>query len=89
MLTGLKRLVGVQLVVSCAVINDKLGPDPLIGSGLTDLYFNIKATSFPPPNALQPFSFKGVFKVVDSYLERQDVLVSEALCLWKKKMTIK
>jgi len=69
MAVSMKRLVGVNLLISCAVINIKLGFNPPIGSGLQDLYFNIHNNSFHHLTALQPFSFKGILKVVDSYIE--------------------
>jgi len=69
MTTSLKRLVGVNLLISCAVINRKLGPNPLIGAGLRHLYFNIHNNSFHRLSSVQPFSLKGILKVVDSYVE--------------------
>ena len=48
MVVALKRLMGVHLVISCAVIDHKLGHDAhnIIGLGLKELFLNIQQNSY-------------------------------------------
>ena len=86
MVAGLKRLVGVHLVISCAVVDHKLGKEAefSIGYGLQDLYYNIHQHSYHHLPLTTQFSFAEVLNIVNGYVESVPKMsVDEGIELYK------
>jgi len=67
---NMKKLFSVHLLISCAVINHKLGSSASekIGSGLRTLFLSIYRNSYQHIPVIQPFEFTEVRKVVEAYI---------------------
>ena len=62
----LRRVLGVNLVVSCAVVEHKMGDKAGagIGEGCRDIYRRVQAASFDKLSDTEPFSFSTLFESI-------------------------
>ena len=69
------RLMAVNLLVSCAVVRNKLGENALehIGVGLQELFTNIHNRSFWTLKATEPFSFEKSITHLEKTIEKENI----------------
>ena len=62
----MKRVVAVNLVISCAVVDYKLGDKAgdQIGEGCRDMFSKVQEASFDKLPDTEPFSFKNLFESI-------------------------
>jgi len=74
---SMKQLFSVHLLISCAVIDHKLGSSAsdLIGSGIRDLFMDIHQRSYHSIPLTLPFSFTEIQSVVQQYLDGNQLVL--------------